>query len=353
MSRRIFMRNADARGFLDIFFVSAVSSILLVRFYLHLTGYPTIGGAKYHIAHMLWGGLLMVAGFVINFAYLGSRLHKFVALLGGVGFGIFIDEVGKFITRDNNYFFRPAVGIIYAIFVVLYIAVTVLTREKKLSAAEYQMNALRSLEEAIMKDMDAQERADVRRYLEQTPRDDPITRAIEDLVHYLPLTRDKRRIGLWTRYKQWYLRTYEKFWDAQGSSWRFRLFFILETSAYVIAAVLAVAGNLEDVRNFLLGKADYGHSLVIGQFGATVIAAIFVMIGLVRLVSSRLEGLEWLRRATLVNLLLTQFFIFSRIEFAALPGFALSVLLLLAISAAMSAEKSIAATRHISEVEQT
>ncbi|QQS18516.1 hypothetical protein IPL68_00120 [Candidatus Saccharibacteria bacterium] len=47
-------------------------------------------------------------------------MQRVVAFLGGVGFGVFIDEIGKLITRDNNYFYRPAIGIIYAIFVGLF-----------------------------------------------------------------------------------------------------------------------------------------------------------------------------------------------------------------------------------------
>ena len=39
--------------------------------------------------------------------------------MGGLGFGLFIDKLAKFITSDNNYFFRPAIALIYAIFVLL------------------------------------------------------------------------------------------------------------------------------------------------------------------------------------------------------------------------------------------
>jgi len=53
-------------------------------------------------------------------------VYKVSALLAGVGVGLFIDEVGKFITQSNNYFYPAAAPIIYAFFlltVLLYLQV--------------------------------------------------------------------------------------------------------------------------------------------------------------------------------------------------------------------------------------
>jgi hypothetical protein len=66
-----------------------------------------------------------------------------------------------------------------------------------------------------------------------------------------------------------------------------------------------------------------------------------VVMGLSWLSGSRLRAFEWFRRATLVNLLLTEFFIFSRIQFGAMAGFIFNLLLLIIINAAIDQE-----TRH-------
>ena len=55
------------------FLVAGVASILAIRVYLILTGYPQLGGGGLHIAHMLWGGLLMLVALILMLAFLGRR----------------------------------------------------------------------------------------------------------------------------------------------------------------------------------------------------------------------------------------------------------------------------------------
>ncbi len=47
--------------------------------------------------------------------FVGSRVLYAAAWVGSAGFGFFIDEIGN-LTSDNDYFFRPAVAIMYAVF---------------------------------------------------------------------------------------------------------------------------------------------------------------------------------------------------------------------------------------------
>ena len=68
------VRNIDGGSYLEAFLVSAVAAILVIRLYLELTGYPQIGGGGIHVAHVLWGGLLMLIAQVMLLAFLGKHV---------------------------------------------------------------------------------------------------------------------------------------------------------------------------------------------------------------------------------------------------------------------------------------
>ena len=103
LTRFAAVRDIDAASYLETFLVSAVASLLSIRLYLELTDYPRIGSGGLHIAHVLWGGALMLVALVMLLGFLGKHVKRAAAVVGGAGFGAFIDELGKFITSDNNY----------------------------------------------------------------------------------------------------------------------------------------------------------------------------------------------------------------------------------------------------------
>ena len=55
--------------------------------FLALTGYPKVGGGGLHVAHMLWGGLLLVIAALLPLLFVGRRMLLLSALLAGVGVG--------------------------------------------------------------------------------------------------------------------------------------------------------------------------------------------------------------------------------------------------------------------------
>jgi hypothetical protein len=91
-------------------------SVVVTRAFLGATAYPKVGGGEFHVAHVLWGGVLLFAGGLIALAGASRRSGDLAAVLIGAGVGLFVDEVGKFITTSNDYFFPVAAPIIYAVF---------------------------------------------------------------------------------------------------------------------------------------------------------------------------------------------------------------------------------------------
>lgn len=338
MSSGIFYRNVRARDQLEIFLLAAVSSLLLVRFYLYLTGYPQIGSGGLHIAHMLWGGALMLSALVVSLSFLGARALRVSAILGGVGFGIFIDELGKFITRDNNYFYQPAIGLIYAIFIVLYLGFNFISRKnRQLTNRESQLNALSQLEEAIVHDMDPTEKVRVKELLDQANPDDPITKQLQKLLSASRTTapHTPRRLARFVHaLNGWY----EKFWQTRSSNHLVRIFFLLEVFLFVGSVILLIYRNLDGVFDLFGGTAPFSAELAIGQLISSLVAAGYAIYGALLLPGSHLRAYEQFRRATLVNIFLTEFFMFSRIQFGALPGFAFNLLLLALLGYAMRQE---------------
>lgn len=111
--------SADAGRNLGLLVIAFGVTVVVTRLFLVLSGYPQVGGGTYHIAHALWGGLLLMIGSILPLLWANRWILTLSALCGGVGVGLFIDEVGKYITTKNDYFFPLAAPIIYLAFLVI------------------------------------------------------------------------------------------------------------------------------------------------------------------------------------------------------------------------------------------
>jgi hypothetical protein len=124
---RQLIRREQAENYLLILMISFAFSVSATRTFLHLTGYPRIGGGELHFAHVLWGGLILFISAVLPLIFSNQWLLKASAAGSGIGIGLFIDEVGKFITINNDYFYPPAAPVVY-IFFLLVVLVYVRTK---------------------------------------------------------------------------------------------------------------------------------------------------------------------------------------------------------------------------------
>jgi len=141
--------------------VWALMSLLGTRLFLELSNYPQIGGGSWHIAHVVWGGLLMCSSIILMLSYQGKRARELGAILGGVGVGLFIDELGKYISSENDYFFEPAVMFIYVFFIILFLTYRYLERERRVDDRNLLSQALARLEEVVENDLEKREREEV------------------------------------------------------------------------------------------------------------------------------------------------------------------------------------------------
>jgi hypothetical protein len=150
------VRNVEFTQLFDTFLITAITTILVIRFYLKITGYPQIGSSTLHISHLLPGTLLMLSAVIVLLAAVNRGARGFAAFLAGLGFGFVWDELGKFITKDNNYFFHATPGLIYITFIALYLVVRYFGA-RRFTQNDYMANVLDLLKDAAINDLDRRE----------------------------------------------------------------------------------------------------------------------------------------------------------------------------------------------------
>src|SRR5512143_3063999 len=90
------VRRSEADDDILLMLLSFATSVVITRVFLQLTGFPKIGGdSGLHIAHLLWGGLLLFIATLLPMIYANQWIYPLMAILAGAGVGLFIDEVGK------------------------------------------------------------------------------------------------------------------------------------------------------------------------------------------------------------------------------------------------------------------
>src|SRR5512133_4047535 len=101
-SNRSPVKREGAERYLFLSLISFAMSVIFTRTFLELTGYPKMGNSTLHIAHVLWGGLLLFIASLLPLIFANRWMYNAGAVLAGLGVGLFIDEVGKFITSTND-----------------------------------------------------------------------------------------------------------------------------------------------------------------------------------------------------------------------------------------------------------
>jgi len=340
---RYLIRDLHAGEHLDLFIVSAVSTVLVIRFALHLSGYPQIGGAQLHIAHMLWGGVLMLAGLVCLLAYLGRRARMLGAVLGGIGFGTFIDELGKFITRDHDYFYRPAVALIYGTFVVTYLAIRAILRRARTTREEYVVNALQEVEQAVLSDLQGDERDRALNYLERAGPDAPLARDLTVMLRTSAIS--ERSPGPFYRIRGTLFDTYRRIALSPRFSKALVVFFggqlLLKFVQVLVLVSRPDTAGLSATTFSLVGVgADAYTTAEWLQLASSLLAAGFTAVGIWWVPRSRRHAYRWFERSILVSIFLTQVFMFYREQWSGLVALAFNLVVLGALHFMSERERS-------------
>jgi hypothetical protein len=328
-------RNANMAQLHLVFFVTAITTELCIRTQLYLTHYPQLGGHGLHIAHLLWGGLFMLTALAILLSLLGRRARQVAALIGGVGFGFFIDELGKFITADNNYFYKPAAGLIYLIFIGLYLGSRAYQRHRGLDDDEKVRNAVELIGEATRGPFKVEFRDQALALLGEVPPTHPLRDPLIGVAENIDTTPNPD--------PPWYRRladavaaAYER-WSEHA--WFHRLVlgvFVLWALASIVTVlgfVLAFGFAGDAARaGFQQDSISHLNFLNVATLASTAVSALFVVFGLTRLLrGERLDAYTWFSRALLVSIFVTRVFTFVESQFGAVFGLAIDVLLLISI----------------------
>ena len=336
-------RDVDFVSLLETFLVSAVTTVLVIRTQLWATNYPQLGGHGLHIAHLLYGGIFMVIAIGLLLVYLNRGVRRPSAVIGGVGFGFFIDELGKFITSDNNYFFKPAAALIYLIFVGLYLLIRALDKRRGLTQMEYVVNALDLVSEAARHDLDQREKDRALRLLEQADPHDPLVEPVRELL--LKLDALPSKPPAWparqaARIRNAYLAfaqrpSFNPIVIAVIVGWgALSLFFTFEL---VLSIGLHLGGATKGSVSDDLSQLSTINWL---SLGSSTLSGILVLIGVVQLRRGhRVAAFEWFERALLVSVFLTRSFAFVESQFGAVFGLAVDLLLLVSVHLMQRSER--------------
>jgi len=343
---RISARNAEFGALQDTFLVAAVTTILVIRTQLWLTNYPQLGGAGLHIAHLLYGGVFMVLAIGILITFLGRAPRRPAAIIGGVGFGFFIDELGKFITADNDYFFQPAAALIYLIFVGLFLLTRHLQQQGGLTSAERLANAIDLLSSAARGDVDVRVRRRALELLDGADPADPLVSPLRELVTTIdavPARAPSRGARLAASLRARYLHVIEQSWFRPVVGWIFAgwaVLSILTVLAFVLALGLRLGGAEP---GFQSDAVDQLRFVNVATLVSVTVSTTLVVIGLRRLTRrDRLGAYRMFERALLVAIFVTRVFVFVESQFGAVFGLGVDLLLLVTVHYMTEEERRLA-----------
>jgi hypothetical protein len=273
-------------------------------------------------------------------------------VLGGIGLGFFIDELGKFLTSDNNYFFKPTAAILYIFFVAFYLVARALARRREPTPQECLVNAIEVAKDAASGVMTAADKREAEALLARADQSNPLverTRALFDAATIAPDGADSlfTRAGRWARDR--YLRIVRTPWFERALIALFTVWAV-GTLFEVVELIAALHPHLDPeetikIRGSITSRrGDYGF-VEWADLAASLVGGFFVVWGLVRLRRSRAAAYAMFERALLVSIFFTQVFAFIESQFAAVIGLLVDLALFYTVRVMLAGERELSRAR--------
>jgi len=323
MKRSFLIYNIEGGNYVESLLIAAVTTILGIRFYLALTGYPQIGGGGLHFAHMLWGGLLMLFAIFMLLLFLNRSFLHSAAIIGGIGFGTFIDELGKFITSDNNYFFEPTFAIIYIIFITLFLSLRFLEKRHKFSQEENIENAFELTREVVFRQDDSETRQKALAILGNVDSSVPVAKYLRLILEGTSSEAQsiKKSFSITRPFHFLYERLIKNRWFLKSMV----VFFII-FSLYNLFKAINVVSLYFKLSEFNLTYIEWG------KFLSSIISSLIVIYGLIAFKFSSIRGYKIFKLGLLFSLFITQFFDFYDNQISAAVVILINILILIILN---------------------
>jgi len=305
----LIVRNVEGWDLLERFWISTVASFLGIRAFLRVAGNPQLGFGSIHFAHVLFGGIIMLVSIIILLTLIDRRSRIIASVVGGVGFGAFIDELGKFITRDNNYWFKPTIAFIYLILVLLFILFRQFARNVKLRGKEYAVNALELAKEMV----DKEERRRAMLMIKQADQDDPVVKLLKKTFIEMKEIKGERKSS-YIRAKHALRKVYSKLVGKQWFNSFVVIFFVIRTMTNFIEVII----NIRSTVGFYAW----------GLFLSVALSAFFVFVGAYFVQKNDIStALDMFKVSLLITIFLSHFFLFYFEQLSAIGGLFIDILI--------------------------
>jgi hypothetical protein len=313
---------------LDTFLVCAATAVIVNRVVLIVLGYPQIGSREpggIHISHSIYGGIMMLIAIFVAIAFLAPATRWWLAILGGLGFGWYVDELGKYVS-NAGYLYRGALPLIYVTFVILFLVARSLAG-RAYGPEDAVANALESLKLAASGLLDDARRHEALQHFDAVGPTGEFAVRVRDLLGDAPAS-PSRPAGWWRRL-QIQMRARYVAWSHHRSFW-------IVIEVFFVLLALSTLGGAIGVS--IDGAGITKPSERIATVAASV-AGILVVIGIVRLRKSRLAALRWFDRALLVWILVVQVYMFRQEQFTAVLGLAVDLVIWAMVRSAIAIEE--------------